>query len=255
MLINIYLIITRSLILFGVLRLAKVIRQHIKMQYPKLDTNINIANLDANHHAGIKANINGQIFIIGNKKMMAANGITQFKPPFDDATKGQIYVAYGQELVGQISVADPLRKGTVATIAKLQALGIAVHGLTGADEQTAQAYAKEVNVPFENICAGAVGTSSDLDGSATSKQQYIQQLQALGHKVAMVGDAANDAEAIARANIGIAVKSTIGDPSVEASAGMVIQAEGTYQDMDFEDTQKARLMVDVVGGLCDEHAL
>lgn len=202
---------------------AKVIRQYIEKKYPMLDDIIEITELDTNHHAGLKANIEGQTFIIGNKKMMAANGITQFAPPFDDASKGQIYVAYGQKLVGQISVTDPLRKDTAATIAKLQALGISVHGLTGADEQTAQAYAKKVNVPSENICASAVGTSSSLDGTAISKQQYIQQLQASGHKVAMVGDAANDAEAIARANIGIAVKSTIGDPSVEASAGMVIQ--------------------------------
>ena len=200
---------------------ATVIESHIKNMSRDEVTPLSITDVNLSHHAGIKGNINGEMLIIGNKAMMAANGIHQFNSPFNNPQKGNVYIAFGNKVVGQVLVSDPLRADAKATIAQLQQLGKEVYICTGTDEQTALAYAQKLGIPANNICANTVGTI--CQEGEQSKQQYIQELQAQHHKVAMVGDAANDAAAIATANIGIAVKSDIGDPSVQAQAGMVIQ--------------------------------
>lgn len=199
---------------------ANIISQHINAQHTN-QSSINLTNIDKSHHAGIKATIDGELFIIGNKTMLAENGITEFPSPYDNRANGETYVAYQSKVVGQISVKDELRQDAIETIQQLSQLGIDAHICTGADEETAMKFARELGIPESNICANALG--ANIEGCGISKQHYIESLKVAGFEVAMVGDAANDAAAIAEATLGIAVKSNIGDPSVEASAGMIIQ--------------------------------
>lgn len=200
---------------------AKVIASDLKKAGVQSSSTLTLTELDKQHHSGIKALINGERFMIGNKDMLAANGINNINKPYDRPANGTIYVVKGSQVIGQISLSDPLRLDTRSAIMQLKWLGKSVHICTGADRQTAEAYGSQLGIASSNICANTVGVASHAND--ISKTNYIQQLRQKGHKVAMVGDAANDATAIAYANLGIAVRSNIGDVVTEQQAGIIIQ--------------------------------
>ena len=104
-------------------------------------------------------------------------------------------MAQGQRLIGIIAVADTLRKETNQAIAELKALGLKTIMLTGDNERTAKAIANEAGV--DSYLASQL---------PNQKEEAIASYAKLG-KVAMVGDGINDAPALAKADIGIAVGS------------------------------------------------
>ncbi|MGE4349386.1 MAG: heavy metal translocating P-type ATPase [Candidatus Berkiella sp.] len=202
---------------------SKTIIDFIAQQDIKVNPALKVTHIDKSHHAGIKGIIHGERFIIGNIDMLHANHITEIPAKYKNNQNGTIYMVRGTEVIGQISITDRLRKDAIATVQQLRAMGKQVHICTGADKPTAEYYVKQLNadIPMENICANTVGA---ITGSQeVSKESYIKDLQERGFNVAMVGDAANDLTAIARADIGVAVKSDIGDKLTEKHAGMTIQ--------------------------------
>ncbi|MBL7481378.1 heavy metal translocating P-type ATPase [Legionella bononiensis] len=200
---------------------AKIIKSYIQNKGIIPSESLEITSIDKSHHSGIKGIINGETFIIGNKDMLVANEITQFDEPYDNPDNGSVYIVRGTTVIGQIALTDPLRPDAVATVNQLKRLGKTVHICTGADRASAEQYAALLGIPKANISANTVGAITKP--GEQSKTSYIQQLQAKGHKVAMVGDAANDITAIAYSDIGIAVKSSIGDTVTEQHAGIVVQ--------------------------------
>ena len=100
--------------------------------------------------------------------------------------------------VGMISVADTPKPEAAETMAQLRELGMEPILLTGDAPQVAQAVASQVGISTENVYAGV---------TPEGKSQVIEQLQAAGHRVAMVGDGVNDAPALALAELGIAMGS------------------------------------------------
>ena len=100
--------------------------------------------------------------------------------------------------VGMISVADTPKPEAAETMAQLRELGLEPILLTGDAPQVAQAVASQVGISAENVYAGV---------TPEGKSQVIEQLQAEGHRVAMVGDGVNDAPALALAELGIAMGS------------------------------------------------
>lgn len=100
--------------------------------------------------------------------------------------------------VGMISVADTPKPEAAETMAQLRELGLEPILLTGDAPQVAQAVASKVGISAENVYAGV---------TPEGKSQVIEQLQAAGHRVAMVGDGVNDAPALALAELGIAMGS------------------------------------------------
>ena len=100
--------------------------------------------------------------------------------------------------VGMISVADTPKPEAAETMAQLRELGMEPILLTGDAPQVAQAIASQVGISAENVYAGV---------TPEGKSQVIEQLQAAGHRVAMVGDGVNDAPALALAELGIAMGS------------------------------------------------
>jgi Cu2+-exporting ATPase len=201
--------------------LAKRIRQHISSEGLSGAKKLIAKNIDDTHHSGISAFIDGERYAVGNKHFLAHLGITRFSTPFDNPSNGTIYLTRGKEVIGQIAMEDPLRKDAIATVNHLQKLGKQVHICTGADELVAAKYAKKLGIPTSHICANASGVETTDGGN--SKTRYVKSLQAKGLKVAMVGDAANDLTAIANADIGVAVKSDIGDNVTQQQAGISIQ--------------------------------
>lgn len=150
---------------------------------------------------GLKGCVADETWLVGNEKLMRQENISleQAQADFKAATaQGQtpIFVASDGQLLGLITIADKVKNDSAATVKALQNMGVEVAMLTGDNEETAQAIAKEVGITFV--------ISQVLP---QEKTQAILDLQAEGKKVAMVGDGINDAPALATADIGISMGS------------------------------------------------
>jgi P-type Cu2+ transporter len=128
--------------------------------------------------------------------------------------KTVVYVAVSQTVVGLLAVRDELREDAIATVNTLQQMGFAVHLLTGDRKSTATAIAQQVTIPLQHVLA---------EVPPAGKAEAIAQLQAAGHRVAMVGDGINDAPALAQANVGIALQS--GTNIATETAGIILMRD------------------------------
>jgi Cu+-exporting ATPase len=118
-------------------------------------------------------------------------------------------VAADKKILGVIAVADTLKEHSTEAVAELKKMGIETIMLTGDNEKTANAIAKQVGIDrvIANVLPG-------------EKEDVIKRLQAEGKIVAMVGDGINDAPALAQSNIGIAVGS--GSDVAKETGGIVL---------------------------------
>ncbi len=147
---------------------------------------------------GLTAKWNGQVLYGGNAGCIAQTTtipeeVQQQAEMLAKAGKTPLFFARDNQLLGIIAVADVLKEESPEAIRQLQSMGIQVVMLTGDNEQTARAIGKQAGV--DHVIAGVLP-----DG----KEAVIRKLSALG-KVAMVGDGINDAPALTRADIGIAI--------------------------------------------------
>ena len=147
---------------------------------------------------GLTAKWNGQVLYGGNAGCIAQTTtipeeVQQQAETLAKAGKTPLFFARDNQLLGIIAVADVLKEESPEAIRQLQNMGIQVVMLTGDNEQTAKAIGKQAGV--DHVIAGVLP-----DG----KEAVIRKLSALG-KVAMVGDGINDAPALTRADIGIAI--------------------------------------------------
>lgn len=180
------------------------------------------SSLDDSHHSGIEGTINGKNYTIGSMMLMQKKGIsTAPVEKFLDLEAGDsmIFIAREHILIGYIIITDPLRTDAYKTIKTLQNMGKKIHMCTGADEKTANRYAKALGI--NNVHANCIATT--MEQGDKSKTAYIKSLKEKGHKVAMVGDAANDAQALAASDFGIAVLSQDSDELTQQQAGAIIQ--------------------------------
>ena len=147
---------------------------------------------------GVACTTEGQAALAGNARMMQAKGVELggLAARADElAAQGKtpLFFAWGGQLVGLIALADTVKPTSAAAIAELRAMGIRTVMLTGDNERTAAAIQRQVGV--DEVVAGVL---------PQGKEAEIRRLQQQG-KVAMVGDGVNDAPALARADIGIAI--------------------------------------------------
>lgn len=175
--------------------LAKaVVQKAIDSNIKTLDTT-DFKSLTGN---GVSAKINGKTIVGGSVKHISSIANIDeniIKQAYDLATKGKTPLLFvmDNQLLGIIAVADVVKSDSPKAIKELQNMGIKVVMVTGDNEKTAQAIAKESGV--DEVIAGVLP-----DG----KEKVVAQYKEKG-MVAMVGDGINDAPALTRADIGIAI--------------------------------------------------
>ena len=143
---------------------------------------------------GVKATVAGRAVLVGNPALLRENGVQPF-PAIERSGQTPVHVAVDGRFAGVILIADPLRPGAREALAKLKASGVKrIVMLTGDNAATAQA-----------VAAGLGVDEVRADLMPEDKVAAIAEFQKQGHRVAMIGDGINDAPALARADVGIAM--------------------------------------------------
>ena len=148
---------------------------------------------------GVSGMVSGRKVLAGNQKMMDAqkvilDGMDAEAGKLSEEGRTVLYIAADQKLLGMIAVADPVKKTSAEAIREMEQMGLDVVMLTGDHEKTARAIQKQLGI--SRVIAQVL---------PQDKEREVRRLQEEGHKVAMVGDGINDAPALARADVGIAI--------------------------------------------------
>ncbi|CQH51498.1 MULTISPECIES: copper-exporting P-type ATPase CopA [Yersinia] len=148
---------------------------------------------------GVSGEVDGVALLLGNNRLLEEQQIdtselqSLIQQQAESGTTPVILTAQGKP-AALLSIRDPLRSDSISALQRLHQRGYNLVMLTGDNPITANAIAKEAGI--DQVIAGVLP-----DGKA----EAIKQLQAAGHKVAMIGDGINDAPALAQADVGIAM--------------------------------------------------
>jgi len=165
---------------------------------------------------GVRAKIDGAECFAGNEKFLTELGfnLDSFSEKLSAlASEGKtpIIFARDKKILGVIAAADVEKKTSAQAVAEFKNLGVNVIMLTGDNVRTAQAIAKRLGI--EKIIAGVL---------PENKAQEVANLQAQGKKVAMIGDGINDAPALAKADLGIAIGAGT-DVAIESAGAVLVR--------------------------------
>ena len=165
---------------------------------------------------GIQGTVDGKEVLLGNHLLLQNQGIAvdDYNAVIDGvASQGQtaMFVAIQKQVAGIIVVADTIKATSKEAIQQMKALGLQVRMVTGDHEKTAKAIANEVGI--ETVYSQVL---------PNEKASVVQQLLDEGYQVAMVGDGINDAPALAKATVGIAIGSGV-DVAIETADMVMMQ--------------------------------
>ncbi|KAK4420983.1 Copper-transporting ATPase RAN1 [Sesamum alatum] len=161
---------------------------------------LDVSDFTALPGQGVQCFIDGKRILVGNRKLMTDNYVAipdhveNFVVDLEESARTGILVAYDNDLIGVLGVADPLKREAAIVVHGLLKMGVNSVMVTGDNWRTARAVAKEVgirDVRAEVMPAG--------------KAEVIRLLQKGGSIVAMVGDGINDSPALAAADVGMAI--------------------------------------------------
>ncbi len=167
---------------------------------------------------GVRADVDGRTVLLGNLALMRAhdvhlNGLEAEAQRLQSEAKTAMWVAVDGVASAVIAVADTLKDGAVEAVRQMHELGLAVVMMTGDNQATADAIARQVGIErvFAEVKPG-------------DKAAYVKRLQDEGYLVGMVGDGINDAPALAQADVGIAI-GTGTDVAMEAADVTLISGD------------------------------
>ena len=179
---------------------------------------------------GVEARVEGHVVLLGNRKLMRERGV-DFSGLMSQAErlegdgKTVMFVAVDGQPAGLIAVADTLKEYSAEAIQRLHRLGLEVAMITGDNRRTAEAIARQVGI---DPSAGSGRSRVLAEVLPQDKAEEVKKLQALGKKVAMVGDGVNDAPALAQADVGMAIGS---GTDVAKETGDVILIKDDIRDV------------------------
>lgn len=148
---------------------------------------------------GARAMMNGRAVCVGSLRYFAEEDVEVDKgyneaKAFEEQGKTVVGVSIDKEFLGLITVADTLKEDALETVHQMKEIGLRPVMITGDNQRTAQAVARQVGI--DEVIAEAM---------PDEKVTQVRKLQAQGYRVAMVGDGINDAPALMQADVGIAI--------------------------------------------------
>ncbi len=157
------------------------------------------ADFDAVAGDGVEATVEGHAVLVGRPEFLASRGlaVTHLAGAAEELAasgKTPVFVGLDGRAAAVVAIADTLKAGSAAAVAELHRLGLAVVMLTGDNDVTARAIARQAGV--DRVLA---------DVRPDEKAAQVRRLQGEGRLVAMVGDGINDAPALAQADVGVAI--------------------------------------------------
>ncbi|MFW5749888.1 MAG: heavy metal translocating P-type ATPase, partial [Halanaerobium sp.] len=169
-----------------------------------------IKNFNSVTGKGVKAEVESKEVLVGSRKLMESAGIdtSDFEDELqrlENEAKTAMLAAADSQMLGIVAVADALKEDSIQAIAELKKLGLKTAMITGDNQRTAEAIAREVGI--DHVVAEVMP-----DG----KVDKVKELQSEFGIIAMVGDGINDAPALTQANVGIAI-GTGTDIAIESS--------------------------------------
>jgi Cu+-exporting ATPase len=167
---------------------------------------------------GVSGRVQGQQVALGNIHLLKSLGVDPGeygKRAEQLRSEGQtvMFVVRERSVIGLLGVADPIKRSTRAALSSLREAGVHVIMLSGDSRTTAEFVAKQLGI--DEVHAEVL---------PDQKEQVIARLQAAGKKVAMAGDGTNDAPALARADVGIAM-GTGTDVAIQSASVTLVQGE------------------------------
>lgn len=174
-----------------------------------------VTNFKAIPGHGVQGDINGITYFLGNRKLLTdvaglpVERLQRKMARLEDQGKTAMILATKEDILGIVAVADTVKETSKEAVEQLQKMGITVYMITGDNQRTANAIAKQVGIT--NVLAEVL---------PEDKAANVKRLQEGGKKVAMVGDGINDAPALAQADLGIAMGS--GTDVAMETGGIVI---------------------------------
>jgi len=179
--------------------LAEAVVRHLEARYGPMIIGPNTA-FESLTGKGAQATINGSTWRVGNRRLMEESGIVlagawrEHEQRWQQQAHTVIWLADGTTIRAAVAIADRIKPSAAEAIARLKAAGIKVYMQTGDARRTAQAVARAVGI-------------DDFRSEVLPKDKgaFVTGLQQQGHVVAMVGDGINDSEALAKADVGIAM--------------------------------------------------
>ncbi|GMQ27394.1 heavy metal translocating P-type ATPase [Algoriphagus confluentis] len=177
--------------------LAEAVVRHLKEENVEATSLDHFESITAR---GVKGCKDGKSFFAGNLKLLQENGISipvnleETSNNWSSQAQTVIWFADQENALAILGIQDQLKPSSKSAISKLQKSGVEVYMLTGDNQQTAAAVAKEVGI-------------SDFRAEVmpSDKSEFVKRLQEQGKVVAMVGDGINDSEALAQADVSIAM--------------------------------------------------
>jgi P-type Cu2+ transporter len=178
-------------------------------------------DINVSQHNGVSARVLGHEISIGNQQMMDELRIEVQQPALQSDDR-IVYVARDGIQIGYLIVTRPLRKEALSVVQGFQMMGKRVHLCTGSDRDTALRVARTLGISDHQVV---------WNRTPQTKVDYIAQLQETGARVAMIGDAENDKEAIDKSDFGVAMP-VDGQDTSQAYANMTKQSADAIASLD-----------------------